>query len=65
MIRPDFFIEQLMNYDISFFAGVPDSLLKNICAYITDHSDPKNNIIAANEGAAMGLAAGRDILGLG
>jgi phosphonopyruvate decarboxylase len=58
MIRPDFFIEQLMNYDISFFAGVPDSLLKNICAYITDHSDPKNNIIAANEGAAMGLAAG-------
>lgn len=58
MIRPEFFIESLIEKGIDCFAGVPDSLLKNICAYITDHFDAAHNIIAANEGAAVGLAAG-------
>ncbi len=58
MIRPEFFIEALRKKGIDCFAGVPDSLLKNICAYITDHFDAEHNIIAANEGAAVGLAAG-------
>ena len=58
MIRPEFFIEKLREKGIDCFAGVPDSLLKNICAYITDHFDAQHNIIAANEGAAVGLAAG-------
>lgn len=58
MIRPEFFIEALREKGIDCFAGVPDSLLKNICAYITDHFDAVHNIIAANEGAAVGLAAG-------
>ena len=58
MIRPAFFIERLLSEGIDFFAGVPDSLLKNLCAYITDHFDAAHNIIAANEGAAMGLATG-------
>ena len=58
MIRPEFFIEKLKENGIDCFAGVPDSLLKNICAYITDHSDARHNIITANEGAALGLAAG-------
>lgn len=58
MIRPEFFIEALREEGIDCFAGVPDSLLKNICAYITDHFDAAHNIIAANEGAAVGLAAG-------
>ena len=58
MIRPEFFIEKLRENGIDCFAGVPDSLLKNICAYITDHCDAQHNIIAANEGAAVGLAAG-------
>ena len=58
MIRPEFFIEKLKENGIDCFAGVPDSLLKNICAYITDHSDAQHNIITANEGAALGLAAG-------
>ena len=58
MIRPEFFIEALRENGIDCFAGVPDSLLKNICAYITDHFDAAHNIIAANEGAAVGLAAG-------
>ena len=58
MISPKFFIDTLGSYGIDFFAGVPDSLLKNICAYIADNKDAKHNVIAANEGAAVGLAAG-------
>lgn len=58
MINLKFFIESLRDGGIDFFAGVPDSLLKNMCAYITDHFDTTHNIIAANEGAAVGLAAG-------
>lgn len=58
MITPQFFIEKLQKEGIGFYAGVPDSLLKNVCAYITDHFDNKHNIIAANEGGAVALAAG-------
>ena len=58
MIRPVYLIEKLRETGINCFAGVPDSLLKNICAYITDHCDAAHNIITANEGAAVGLAAG-------
>lgn len=58
MIRPDYFIDTLGAHGIDFFAGVPDSLLKSICAYISDHLDERHNIITANEGGAIGLAAG-------
>lgn len=58
MIRPEFFIEKLRAQGVDCYAGVPDSLLKNMCAYITDHFDAAHNIIAANEGAAVGFAAG-------
>lgn len=43
---------------VTFFTGVPDSLLKDICAYITDSVEGDRHIIAANEGAAVALAAG-------
>ena len=58
MIRPEFFIEKLREQGVDCYAGVPDSLLKNMCAYITDHFDAAHNVIAANEGAAVGFAAG-------
>lgn len=58
MLSPKIFIESLAAKGIDFFAGVPDSLLKNVCAYISDTLDDRHNIIAANEGAAVGLAAG-------
>ena len=58
MIRAPFFYDTLASHNIDFYAGVPDSLLKNLCAYITDHADAAHHIIAANEGGAMGLAAG-------
>ncbi len=58
MIQPKAFVAQLAQGGIDFFAGVPDSLLKNLCAYITDNVPREQNIIAANEGNAVGLAAG-------
>jgi phosphonopyruvate decarboxylase len=58
MITPAFFYEQLVKHNVGFFTGVPDSLLKNFCAYITDHADECNHIVAVNEGAAVALASG-------
>lgn len=58
MVRPEFIVNTLKEHGIDFYVGVPDSLLKNICAYITDNLLTEQNIIAANEGGAMGIAAG-------
>lgn len=58
MVSPEKFISTLQNCGVNFFAGVPDSLLKNVCAYITDHFDSEHNLITANEGNAVGVAAG-------
>jgi phosphonopyruvate decarboxylase len=48
----------LFDNEVNFFAGVPDSLLKDFCACITDKVSPENNIVAANEGAAVAMAVG-------
>ena len=58
MIRPSYFYDLLIKNGTDFFAGVPDSLLKNLCAYITDNAPASNHIISANEGSATGLATG-------
>lgn len=58
MISCETFYAALQREGIGFFAGVPDSLLKDICAYISDHSAPTSHVIAANEGAALALASG-------
>jgi len=58
MISPKSFIDTLGRQGITFFTGVPDSLLKSFCACLTDTVDSRHNIIAANEGGAVGLAAG-------
>ncbi len=46
--------------DADFFVGVPDSQLKSLCDFLMNKygTDPKHHIIAANEGNAVGLAAG-------
>jgi len=41
--------------------GVPDSLLKEFCAYVDAVLPPEGHIIAANEGTAVGLAAGHHL----
>ena len=58
MIDSEFFFKSLAKNNINFFSGVPDSLLKNICDYISDHAESKNHIIAANEGNALAIGIG-------
>ncbi len=58
MIRPSYFYDLLIKNGTDFFAGVPDSLLKNFCAYVTDNAPSEKHIISANEGSATALACG-------
>lgn len=58
MINTKNFYDYLIKNNIDFFTGIPDSLLKDICAYITDNTSKKNHIIAANEGNAIAIATG-------
>ena len=58
MIRPSYFYDLLIKNGTDFFAGVPDSLLKNFCAYVTDTAPAEKHIISANEGSATALACG-------
>ena len=47
----------LENNGVYFFTGVPDSHLNGFCNYALDHCGSRN-VIAANEGNAVGIAAG-------
>jgi len=58
MIEVNSAYETFIQSGVDLFTGVPDSLLKNFCAYVTDTADPRHHIIAANEGNAVGIAAG-------
>ncbi|KAK7480417.1 hypothetical protein BaRGS_00028336 [Batillaria attramentaria] len=57
-LNPAVFYQALQDSGINFFCGVPDSLLKDFCAYVTQTVPEKNHIITANEGSAVALAAG-------
>lgn len=57
MINPSFFTSSLIASGVDCFCGVPDSLLKSFCAYVTDHCADCHTI-TANEGGAIALAAG-------
>jgi len=58
MISPGRLYDFLKKKGLSFFTGVPDSLLKHFLKYVQDHSAPDEHIITANEGLAVGLASG-------
>jgi phosphonopyruvate decarboxylase len=58
MIEVKAFYDELLKNNIEFFTGVPDSLLKSFCAFIKDNVNCDKNIVSANEGNAIGLAAG-------
>ena len=55
------FFDTLKRSGVSFFAGVPDSLLKDFCAFVTDNCPKESHIISANEGAAVALAVGHHL----
>ena len=58
MIDTRDFFEALRAREIDFFCGVPDSLLKDFGAYVSDHAATERHVITANEGAAVALACG-------
>ena len=58
MVSVEKFFSTLTENSVSFFSGVPDSLLKEFCAYVTEHSPQGKHISASNEGTAVALAAG-------
>jgi phosphonopyruvate decarboxylase len=58
MIKAKFFYDSLKRNGVDFFTGVPDSLLKDFCSYVSDNSSTENHIISANEGGAIALAMG-------
>ena len=57
MLDVNKFVGCLQEVGVEFFTGVPDSLLKRFCAYVTDNCG-ENHVIAANEGAVVGLVSG-------
>src|SRR5271169_3561436 len=59
MLSVDDFVACLKNEGIYFFAGVPDSLLKDLCTYFHEKVPRNEHVITANEGNAIALAAGR------
>ena len=58
MIKPQNFFESLNQNGVDFYTGVPDSLLKDICSYISDYAPSEKHVISANEGGAVALAMG-------
>jgi len=58
MIDPKVFFDALISNDVRFFAGVPDSLLKDFCACIAENSPADGHLISANEGAAVACVSG-------
>ena len=60
MIDPKKFINFLKNNNISFYCGVPDSILKGFSNEIEKTKNVKH-IITPNEGLAISLAAGYNL----
>lgn len=58
MLDSKLYLDFLLQNDIDFYAGVPDSLLKSFCACVTDNLNSEKHVITANEGAAVGQAIG-------
>lgn len=57
-LDPAAFIASLAGHGVDAFFGVPDSLLKSFNAALLDAVPPERHIVAANEGAAVAMAAG-------
>jgi phosphonopyruvate decarboxylase len=58
VLEPKAFFDALSAAGVTLFAGVPDSLLKDFCAYVTDNAPAERHVITANEGGAIALAMG-------
>ncbi len=57
MLDQEKVFKTLASHGVTFFTGVPDSYLNGFCNYALAHCGGRN-VIAANEGNAVGIAAG-------
>jgi phosphonopyruvate decarboxylase len=57
MLDQDRVFRVLAEHGVTFFTGVPDSYLNGFCNHALSHCGDRN-VIAANEGNAVGIAAG-------
>ncbi len=57
-MRINDFLDVLQSFGIEYFTGVPDSQLKALCDALIEQKEDRKHLIAANEGNAVGLAAG-------
>lgn len=58
MINQEMFLHTLQSEGVGFFTGVPDSYLNGFCDYLLGNVSPEKNVVAANEGNAIAIAAG-------
>ena len=58
MVNQQELFEALDYLGVKFFTGVPDSLLNDFCLYMTHNISDSHHVMAANEGNAVGIAAG-------
>lgn len=58
MIDLKLFYDNLQSLGVHFMTGVPDTLLNDFCLFAENSSNRENHVIAANEGNAIGIAAG-------
>ena len=55
------FLAEALDLGIGLFCGVPDSLLREFVACVDDLEDRAINVVVANEGAGVALAAGHHL----
>lgn len=58
MIEQSHLFNNLHEIGFDFFTGVPDSLLNDFCLHLVNNLPDNQHIMAANEGNAIGIAAG-------
>lgn len=58
MIEQTHLFNNLHEIGLDFFTGVPDSLLNDFCLHLVNNLPDNQHIMAANEGNAIGIAAG-------
>lgn len=61
MIEPAAFARHLGDLGIRLATGVPDSLLTHLVAHLLTAWPPSRHVVAANEGAAIGIAMGHHL----
>lgn len=61
MVHPADALAAFQRAGVTFWTGVPDSLLQDFCRYVEDNASERSHVIAANEGGAVAIAAGHHL----